>query len=147
MGKTHIPTEKELNENLKLVEVQVKGLYIAMLDEKRRCSRTYKTKVLVPTKFNKSDLKRMTPKVLMDELDDFVSMRTFEQADAKVVKTDKTMKRRDMYSAIELQRFERLRNEELRLKRAREAGGEVRSGIQDNTEYDPDTGLPPVINV
>jgi hypothetical protein len=145
----YIPTEKELKQRVKLVEVQVKGEYMAAIDEKRKVSRRYVVKVLVPEGFNKSDLKRQTPRVLREHKDyvDFVMMRTFHQ-DGAAKKTDKTIVRADLYSDRELLRFEKFRKDAaMDAKKEKLAQGNVDRGVPgDVSEYDPDTGLPPVIN-
>lgn len=147
MSRMYVPTVRELEDKLKLVEIEVEGQYIAMIDEKRRTSRIYKTKLLVPEGFTKSEIKRLVPKQLQKEKDDFMSLRTFQQVGDKATKTEKTMKRKELYSSVELARFEKLRADEERMEALRRGGGSVvRGGVQDDTEYDPNTGLPPVIN-
>ena len=147
MSRMYVPTKKELEDKLRLVEIEVEGQYIAMIDEKRRTSRIYKTKLLVPEGFTKSEIKRLVPKQLQKEKEDFMSLRTFNQVGDKATKTDKTMKRKDLYSSVELARFEKLRADEERMEELQRGGGSVISGgVRDDTEYDPNTGLPPVIN-
>ncbi len=144
-----IPTEKELKAKVKLVEVVVKGSYIAAIDERRKVARNYKVKVLVPEGFTKSDIKRLTPRVLLEHKDygDFIMMRTFNQEGAAKA-TDKTIVRKELYSDRELARFARLREEiDADAKSESKERGDTKRGISgDTTEYDPDTGLPPVIN-
>lgn len=145
----YIPTEKDLNTTVKLVDVKVKGRYIARLNEKATVSRNYEIQVLLPEGFTLSDVKRQTPKVLKEKLEDFLTMRDFYPQD-KGKKTDKTVKRRDLYTEFELERFAKLRadakkaeREEANIRRL-QAG---QTGIAgDTSEYDPETGLPPVIN-
>lgn len=145
----YIPTEKELKARVKLVSVPVKGEYMAAIDEKRKVSRRYKVDVLVPEGFTKSDLKRLTPRVLREHKDyvDFVMMRTFYQ-DGTAKKTEKTMVRADLYSDREIARFTKFRKEQAADgKRERAAMGDRDAGKPgDTSEYDPDTGLPPVVN-
>ncbi len=145
----YIPTEKELKQRVKLVSVPVKGEYIAAIDEKRKVSRRYKVDVLVPEGFNKSDLKRQTPRILREHKDfvDFVSMRTFYQ-DGTAKKTEKTIIRCDLYSDREIARFTKFRKEAATdAKRERASMGDKETGKPgDVSEYDPDTGLPPVVN-
>lgn len=145
----YIPTEKELKQKVKLVSVPVKGEYIAAIDEKRKVSRRYKVDVLVPEGFNKSDLKRQTPRVLREHKDfiDFVSMRTFFQ-DGTAKKTEKTIVRQELYSDRELARFAKFRKEAAQDARLEQkARGDLDKGISgDTSDYDPDTGLPPVVN-
>ncbi len=145
----YIPTDKELKAKVKVVAVPVKGTYIAAIDERRKTSRNYKVTVEVPEKFTKSDLKRMTPRVLREHKDfeDFVSMRTFQQ-DGPPKKTDKTTLLSAMYSERELTRFAKFRKEMDADRRAEAKGrGDLDKGIAgDVSEIDPDTGLPPVIN-
>lgn len=140
----YIPTEKQLAEKVKLVEITVFGEYIARIDERRKTSKRYEVKVLVPENFTKSDVKRATPKMLITgkEFGDFVSMRTFEQTGA-AKKTDKTITRRDLYTLRELDRFKKLRAE---MKKADEAERRDREKYGDTSDYDRKTGLPPVIN-
>lgn len=145
----YIPTEKELSKKVKLVEVPVKGSYWAGTGDGNRRKKNYKIAVLVQEDFTKSDLKRATPKALeeSDEFSDFIYMRTFEQ-DGTPKKTTKTAALRDLYSERELRRFAKLRDEAK--EDAREENkyrGDIAKGIAgDTTEYDPDTGLPPVID-
>lgn len=138
-----IPTPKQLGEKIKMVEVEVEGEFIARIDDKRKTSKGYKVKVFVPEKFNKSDIKRATPKALDAAYKgEFVSMRTFDQV-GNAKKSDKTVARSTLYSKRELERFARLREEiAAREKKKKKAGdGEA----EDSTEYGED-GLPPVIN-
>lgn len=145
----YIPTEKELKQRVKLVTVPVKGEYMAAIDEKRKVSRRYKVDVLVPEGFTKSDLKRLTPRVLREHKDyvDFVMMRTFFQ-DGVAKKTEKTMIRGELYSDRELARFAKFRKEQASdIKRERSSLGDKDTGKPgDVSEYDPNTGLPPVVN-
>lgn len=140
----YIPTEKQLTEKVKLVEITVFGDYIARIDDRRKTSRRYEVKVLVPEKYTKSDIKRATPKTLLEskEYKDFVSMRTFEQSGA-AKKTDKTITRRDLYTMRELERFKKLRSEMLKNKQKE---SKERRALGDTSDYDETTGLPPVIN-
>jgi hypothetical protein len=145
----YIPTEKDLKQKVKLVSVPVKGDYIAAIDERRKTSRRYKVDVMAPEGFTKSDLKRLTPRVLREHKDygDFVSMRTFYQ-DGTPKKTEKTVVRGDLYSDREIARFARFRKEfEADAKNEGRARGNLDKGIPgDTSDYDPDTGLPPVVN-
>lgn len=145
----YIPSEKDLKKKVKVVEVPVKGEYIAAIDERRKVSRRYKITVEVPEGFTKSDLKRMTPRVLREHKDfeDFVAMRTFNQ-DGPAKKTTKTMILGDMYSQRELDRFTKFRKEAAAEARAEaKSRGDLDKGIAgDTSDIDPDTGLPPVIN-
>ena len=145
----YIPTEKELKQKVPMVEVPVKGEYIAAIDERRKTIRRYRITVLVPAGFTKSDLKRQTPRVLREHADyvDFVVMRTFFQ-DGVAKKTTKEMTLASMYSERELARFAKLRKEVDADARAEaKQRGDTQKGIPgDTSEYDPDTGLPPVIN-
>lgn len=145
----YIPTDKELKQKTELVEVTVKGSYIAAIDERRKTARRYTVQVLVPKNFTKSDLKRQTPRVLLEhkEYPDFVMMRTFEQT-GKVIKTNKTIKLESLYSDRELNRFKKMRNEIAKDAKAERSGrGNLDKGISgDTSDIDPDTGLPPVIN-
>lgn len=145
----YIPTEKQLKAKVKIVEVPVKGDYIAAIDERRKTSRRYRVTVEAPEGFTKSDLKRLTPRVLREHKDyeDFVAMRTFQQ-DGLAKKTQKTMVLGDMYSDRELQRFAKFRKEAAADARAEsKSRGDLDKGIPgDTSDIDPDTGLPPVIN-
>lgn len=141
----YVPTEKDLDAKVKLVEIEVYGEYIARIDDKRKTSKRYEIKVLVPEGFNLSDIKRLTPKALMKSPDhgDFVTMRTFERIEKAPKKTDATIKRRDLYTMQELSRFKKVRAEILKSqkdeKSARHSGGAM-----DTTEYGDD-GLPPLV--
>lgn len=140
-----IPTEKQLQAKVKLVEVTVKGEYIARIDERRRTSRRYTVKVLVPEGFNKSDLKRATAKTLLEHKDfeDFITMRTFEQS-GKPVPSKETRKLADFYSMRELERMKRGRAQEL--KDELKDRGNTRLGKSgDTSEYEESTGLPALI--
>lgn len=145
----YIPTEKELKQKVKLVQISVKGEYMAAIDEKRKVSRRYKVDVLVPEGFTKSDIKRATPKVLREHKDfvDFVMMRTFFQ-DGVAKKTEKSIVRQELYSDREIARFAKFRKEAAQdLKKERASMGDKERGVPgDVSEYDPDTGLPPVVN-
>lgn len=145
----YIPTEKELKQKVKLVSVPVKGDYIAAIDEKRKVSRRYKVEVMVPEGFTKSDLKRQTPRVLREHKDyvDFVSMRTFYQ-DGTAKKTEKSITRQDLYSDREIARFTKFRKEAaMDARNEQKARGNLDKGIAgDTSDYDPDTGLPPIVN-
>lgn len=140
----YIPTEKQLAEKVKLSEITVTGEYIARIDERRKTSRRYEIKVMVPQDFTKSDIKRLTPKALAvsKEYGDFVSMRTFHQ-EGPAKKTEKTIVRKDLYREHELARFKKLRTE---MQKGRRAEVDERKRLGDTTEYDEKTGLPPVIN-
>lgn len=145
----YIPTEKELNTAVKLVEITVKGTYIAAKEGGRKIRRPYETKVTVPDGFTKSDIKRITPRVLLEHNDypDFVMMRTFEQT-GRIEKTTKRMKLREFYSDREIARFARMRKkiDDSAKKEVKAMGDEERGIAGDTSEYDPDTGLPPVFN-
>jgi hypothetical protein len=145
----YIPTEKQLKAKVKLVQISVKGEYMAAIDERRKVSRRYKVDVLVPENFTKSDIKRQTPRVLAEHKDygDFVFMRTFFQ-DGPAKKTDKTKVLADLYSDRELARFGKFRKEAaIDAKKENAARGDIDKGKPgDVSEIDPDTGLPPVIN-
>ncbi len=139
----YIPSEKQLSEKVKLVEVKVAGEYIARIDDKRKTSKGYEIVIHVPEKFNKSDIKRATPKALNAKFPgEFVSMRTFDQVGTSK-KVEKTCIRRELYTKRELERFERLRKEI-----AKGRAGEIAThrALGDTSDYDPKTGLPPVIN-
>jgi hypothetical protein len=146
----YIPTEKDLAKKIKLVQIKVKGSYVAAIDERRKTKRNYSVEVMVPEGFNKSDIKRATPKVLMEHKDypDFVFMRTFMHDGSAVKKTDKTITMRDLYSDRELERFKKFRAEVAKDKASEKKGrGDLDRGIPgDTSDIDPDTGLPPVIN-
>ncbi len=145
----YVPSEKELKQKVKLLEITVKGDYIAAIDERRKVSRRYEVKVQVPEGFTKSEIKRLTPRVLREHKDyaDFVSMRTFQQV-GTAKKTDKTITRKELYSDRELARFDKFRAEIARdAKQESKSRGDLDKGIPgDTSEIDPDTGLPPVIN-
>jgi len=145
----YIPTEKELKSKVKIVEVPVKGQYIAAIDEKRKVSRSYKIVVEVPEGFTKSDLKRQAPRVLRehDKYVDFVAMRTFEQ-DGTPKKTTKQVVLSSLFSQRELDRFAKFRKEQQADKaNENKARGDKDKGIPgDVSDYDPNTGLPPVFN-
>ncbi len=140
-----IPTEKQLQQKVKLVEVAVKGEYIARIDERRRTSRRYEIKVLVPEGFNKSDLKRATAKTLLEHKDfeDFITMRTFEQS-GKATATKETRKLADFYNMRELERMKRARQKELQ-EDAKERGDAKLGKSGDTSDYDDKTGLPALI--
>lgn len=144
----NIPTEAYLNQKVKLVLLRVKGDYIARIDERRRTSRRYEVDIHVPEGFTPSEVKRATPRVLLEHKDygDFITMRTFE-FEGKGKKTDRTAQRKDFYREKDLRRFAKLREEAARELAARgkryEDGGVA---LADTTEYDDETGLPPVIN-
>lgn len=146
----YIPTEKQLKSKVKLVQITVKGEYMAAIDERRKVSRRYKVDVLVPENFTKSDIKRQTPRVLREHKDygDFVMMRTFHQEGTIAKKTDKTITLADLYSDRELARFAKFRKEaEADARTEKKARGDLDKGIPgDTSDIDPDTGLPPVIN-
>lgn len=137
-----IPTEKELNSSIKLVEVQVKGSYIARLDEKRKTTRNYDIKVLLPEKFTMSDVKRLTPRALAEQMEDFVTIRTFEPH-GKVKKTEKTSKLKELYNEPQLRRFAKLRKDIVQERKKDEV---ERKTIGDDQDYDPNTGMPYFIN-
>jgi len=147
----HVPSEKDLDAKVKLVEIEVFGEYIARIDDKRRTSKRYEVKVLVPETFTLSDIKRLTPKTLMTHpaYGDFLTMRTFEKTDKNPRKTDETIKRRDLYNLRELERFKKIRKEVLKAQKEEQGARGVRrdSGVMvgDTSEYGDD-GLPPVIN-
>ena len=142
-----IPSEKDLDNQVKLVEIKVTGEYIARIDDKRRTSRRYEIAINVPEGYSLSDIKRQTPKALMEskEYTDFITMRTFEQAPAKPKKTDKTIRLRDFYSQREIERFSKLRKH-VKADKAEEM--KARRGspgmAADDSDYDPETGLPPL---
>lgn len=143
-----IPSESELKQKVKLVEVPVTGSYWAQVGDLRR-KKNYSVIVRVPEKFNKSDLRRATPKVLenAEEYGDFIYMRTFEQAgEAKKIKDTVALSK--LYSDGELKRFAKLREQQKDgIAAERKAMGDIEKGIAgDTSDYDPDTGLPPVIN-
>lgn len=142
--KSHIPTEKELAQKVKLVEVKVRGEYIARIDERRKTSKKYDIVVEAPERFTKSDLKRLTPRALIadDKIQDFVSMRTFDSYGTPK-KTNKTMTRRDIYTQRELNRFDKIRREAAKQRRQELI---ERRTLGDTSDYDENTGLPPVIN-
>lgn len=140
-----IPTEKQLQAKVALVEVTVKGEYIARIDERRRTSRRYEVKVKVPTGFNKSDLKRATAKTLLEHKDfeDFITMRTFEQS-GKPAPTKETRKLADFYNMRELERMKRGRAKELQ-EDAKERGNAKLGKSGDTSDYEESTGLPALI--
>jgi hypothetical protein len=141
-----IPTAKQLSEKLKLVEVTVHGEFIARIDDKRKTSKGYKLSVFVPEKFNKGDLKRATPRALAEKYPgEFVSMRTFEQVGAPK-KSDKTALRSSIYSAREIERFAKLRKEMIAAASKKRTVYENGILVEDSSDVDPNTGLPPVIN-
>lgn len=144
----HIPTEADLNKKLKLVEITVKGDYIARIDDKRTTSKPYEISVLVPENFTPSDVKRQTPVALKNskEYSDFVYMRTHENTGAKPVKTDKTATRKELMSRREIVRIEKLRREAAQMAKQDKvkayAGGRV---IDTTPDEDLDErGLPPL---
>lgn len=144
----YIPSTRELNQSVKVVEVPIKGDYFARIDEKRITVRQYKVTVLLPEDFTMSDIKRAAPQAVYEAKEDFKQIRTYHQ-DGKPTKTSKTMKRRDLYTARELARFDRLRKE-YSAEGVKEAGERTvrrRGGVMvgDTTEYG-ENGLPPVIN-
>lgn len=142
----YIPTEKELRQKVKCVSVKVTGQYIAMIDERRRTSRKYDVSVVVPEKFTSADLKRATAKTLLEHPDmgDFVTMRTFERADNKVVPVKEPRQLSDFYSLRALDRMKRQREAEA--KEESKARGNVDKGISgDTSEYNPRTGLPDLV--
>lgn len=145
----YIPSEKDLKKRVKLVQIKVKGQYMAAIDERRKVSRNYAVDVMVPENFTKSDIKRLTPRVLAEHKDygDFVFMRTFHQ-DGNPKKSDKTILMADLYSERQLRQFSKFRKEAAQdAKKESSAKGDIDLGIPgDVSEYDPDTGLPPVIN-
>lgn len=144
----YIPTERELRQKVRLVEINVEGSYIAAIDERRKVPRKYKVAVLVPENFTRSDIKRLTPRSLMEHKDypDFVMMRTFEQKGA-VKKTDKTVTLSDLYTDRELSRMKRARaRTSIHDDDAEAVPSRVTSNVADTTEYDPETGLPAFIN-
>lgn len=145
----YIPTEKQLKSKVKLVQIKVKGSYIAAIDERRKTARNYSVDVLVPEGYTKSEIKRLTPRVLREHKDfpDFVSMRTFQQ-DGTAKKTEKTIVLAELYSDRELARFSKFRKEVDADARAdKKSRGNIEKGIPgDVSDIDPDTGLPPVIN-
>lgn len=145
----YVPTEKELKSKVKLVEVPVRGEYIAAIDERRKVSRRYEVVVLAPEGFSKSDLKRLTPRVLREHKDygDFVMMRTFIQ-NGTPKKTDKTITLASLYSEREINRFAKFRKElDADARADQKARGNIDKGIPgDVSEYDEDTGLPRVVN-
>lgn len=146
MGR-YIPTEKELKTKVDLVEIEVEGEYLARIDEKRRTSKRYSVKVKVPKKFTLSDVKRLTPKTLDKKHDDFMYMRTFEVS-GKPKDIKEKVELQELYSARDLSRFKKARLEDKKADKAEKAGrGDLEKGIPgDTSDYDPDTGLPPVVN-
>lgn len=144
----HIPTREYLNQSVRVVEVEVEGTYIAFIDEKRRTKKRYKCKVMAPEGFNMSEIKRVTPKALKEQYEDFYAMREFEvKGNPKT--TDKKMKRSTMYSRVELQSFERLWDKferEQDLLRNQSSLNPRAGAVGDTTEYNPDTGLPDFSN-
>lgn len=145
----YVPTEKELKSRVKLVAVPVRGEYIAAIDERRKVSRRYEVIVEAPEGFTKSDLKRLTPRVLREHKDygDFVMMRTFIQ-NGTAKKTEKTIVLASLYSEREINRFSKFRKELAADARADKAvRGDIDKGVPgDTSEYDEDTGLPRVVN-
>lgn len=145
-----IYTQKQLDSTVKCVEVEVKGSYIARVNDRMREVKPYKIKVLLPEKFTKSDLKRQAARTLLADDKDhpqFLTMRTFEQA-GKPTASKSTKKLRDFFSYQELERMERLRLEaEKAAKEEKKARGNIAKGIAgDTSEYDEKTGLPPLVD-
>lgn len=137
-----IPTEKQLASKVKLVEVTVKGGYIARIDEKRKTKRNYEVKVLLPENFTMSDVKRLTPRALAEQKEDYVTMLTFSH-DGKAKKTDKTIVLRELYNENHLRRFAKARQDIVQEKRKEIA---ERQAVGDDQEYDEKTGLPYFVN-
>ncbi len=136
----YVPSEADLARKVKLVEITVEGEYIAILDEKRRTKKNFKTLLLVPEGFNKSDIKRLVPRELRKH-PDFIALRTFEQT-APAKKTEKTSKLGDLYSPRELAQFKKWRDE---INKAKKAELAERAATGDASRYGDD-GLPPVVN-
>lgn len=147
----HIPSEKDLDQKVKLVQIKVTGEYIARIDDKRNTSKHYEIDVLVPERFTLSDVKRQTPKALQSSKDftDFVFMREFHVADGNPKKTEKTATRRSLMTPRELVRIQKLRREALEDQKKEAARRGIRTdagvSLQDDTNYDPKTGLPPLV--
>lgn len=138
----YIPTDSDLKKQVSLVEIEVSGEYIARIDEKRRTTRSYKIKVLVPQGYNKGDIKRLTPRQLMkDKEGDFIALRTFEETGGPK-KTEKKAALSTLYSSRELARFSKLNGE---FKKERDRESDERRQLGDTSQYGND-GLPPVIN-
>lgn len=113
----NIPTEAELNAMIKMVEITVTGQYIARLNEKNKTTKRYEIQVQVPENFTRSDIKRLTA-LALKSYPDFVMMRTHEHDGKAPKKMDVKRKRRDMYTERDLGRFERLRVEKKKSKKA-----------------------------
>lgn len=131
MNGSYIPSEKELEQTVKLVEVNVEGEYIARIDEKRKTTRAYKVTVQVQEGHNKSDIKRLVPAAIREKHEDFVSMRTFYPK-GKPKATSEKCKLKDLYNDMELARFAKQR-----LKRQKEL-----DALAHDEDIDPNTGMP-----
>lgn len=136
-----IPSDKELNSKVKMLEIDVTGEYLAQLDERRRASRAYKIKVRVPEGYTTAHVKHLTPLALREKNDDFMGMRTFKVV-GKPVATKDTMILKDLYTTAQLRRFAKKR-----LKRA-DAEAKARrryidaNGSAEGFSYEADTDMP-----
>lgn len=136
-----IPSEKELNSKVKMVEVQVTGLALVYLDEKRRASRPYTAKVLVPENYTPAHIKYLTPDKLRETMPEFWGMRTFKVV-GKPAATKETRILKELYTEGQLKRFakKRLKRNEAE-RRARKMYQDAH-GSMEGYNYDPDTDMP-----
>ena len=140
------PSERELDSQVKLVEVMVKGNYIAMVDKHTTVKKRYEIAVLVPEKWTMSDIKRLTPQALIDskEFTGFRALSTFEPA-PKGKATGKTAKLRELYTDRQIEKFAKHRRNAKEDKAAEVKARRGSAGVaKDDSEYDPETGLPPL---
>lgn len=143
----YIPTKADLARKVNLVEITVTGEFIGRIDEKRKTSYPYKIQVLVPEKFNGSDIKRLTAKALLhdEKYPNFIAMRTWSH-DGKSKKTDQKIVRSELYSQRELERFDKVRREiEKNARDEVKERGRAGIGIAEDTSDYGDDGLPPLI--
>lgn len=145
----HIPSEKDLDQKVKLVSIRVTGEYIANIGNKQTISKHYEIDVLVPERYLGSDVKRQTPKTLQSskEFPDFLFMRTWN-VEGQPKKTEKTATRRSLMSARELVRLQKFRREALQEQKSEAARRGMRNDggvrIGDTTDYGKN-GLPPLV--
>jgi hypothetical protein len=136
-----IPSDKELNSKVKMVQVEVEGQYLAQLDERRRTSRTYKIKVLVPEGFTMAHVKHLTPLALREAKDDFMGMRTFKVL-GKPAATKESIILKELYTEFQLRRFAKKRlKRAVAEKAARQRYFDANSTLEGFT-YDADTDMP-----
>lgn len=136
-----IPSEKELNSKVKMLEVDVEGQYLAQLDERRRASRQYKIKVRVPEGYTAAHVKHLTPLALRAKFDDFMGMRTFKVT-GKPVATKDTMVLKDLYTESQMKRFAKKRLKRAVAERAARQRYHDANGTLEGYSYDPDTDMP-----